>query len=137
MKTLLMLLAIALLIMVGRKILANRIWPALPGEDFTGTMLRLGGNLVCLPDRSHLASEVAGRTTLICFTGFLEDARYFLDVHRDTPARTGYDSYEHFKRVTLYVGQRDSVLCCHVGKCRAIDGSDRGPDHRYGSLYQS
>ena len=32
--------------------------------------------------------------------------------YSDTPARTGYDSYEHFKRVTLYVGQRDSVLCC-------------------------
>jgi hypothetical protein len=32
--------------------------------------------------------------------------------YSDTPAGTGYDSYEHFKRVTLYVGQRDSVLCC-------------------------
>lgn len=50
-------------------------------------MLRLGANLVCLPDRSHLASEVVGRTTLICFPGFLEDARYFLEVHRGTPAR--------------------------------------------------
>jgi hypothetical protein len=50
-------------------------------------MLRLGGNLVCLPYRSHLASGVVGRTTLICFPGFLEDARYFPEVHRDTLAR--------------------------------------------------
>ena len=50
-------------------------------------MLCLGDNLVCLPDRSHLSAAVVSRTTLICFPGFLEDMRYFLEVHHDTPAR--------------------------------------------------
>lgn len=66
MKTLFILLAFVSLVIVVRRMLANRIWPPLPGDDFTGTMLRLGANLVFLPDRSHLDSEVAGRTTLIC-----------------------------------------------------------------------
>ena len=29
----------------------------------------------------------------------------------DWQARAGFESYQHFARVTLYVGQRDSVLC--------------------------
>lgn len=87
MKALFILLLIAALIPVVRKWLANRVWPALPGEDFTGAVLRLGLHLVCLPDRSHLSAAVVSRTTLICFPGFLEDMRYFLEVHRDTPAR--------------------------------------------------
>lgn len=87
MKTLLILILIVLLVGVIRRVLANRVWPAQPGEDFDGTMLQLGDNLVCLPDRSHLPAELVGRTTLICFPGFLEDARFFLEVHRDIPAR--------------------------------------------------
>lgn len=87
MKVLLILVLIAILIPVVRRRLANKIWPAPPGEDFNGTMLQLGDNLVCLPDRSHLPANVVSRTTLICFPGLLEDMRYFLEVHRDTPAR--------------------------------------------------
>ena len=87
MKVLLILLVIGALVPVLRKMLANRVWPPSPGEDFTGTMLRLGDNLVCMPDRSHLSAAAVSRTTLICFPGFLEDMRYFLEVHRDTPAR--------------------------------------------------
>jgi pimeloyl-ACP methyl ester carboxylesterase len=105
MKTLFILLAFVSLIVVVRKMLANRIWPPLPGEDFTGTMLRLGANLVCLPDRSHLDSGVVGRTTLICFPGFLEDARYFLEVHHNTPARLiviGNANYQNpFREVAI------------------------------------
>jgi hypothetical protein len=78
---------LAVLIPVVRRKLANKVCPAPPGEDFNGTMLRLGDNLVCLPDRSYLPAETVSRTTLICFPGFVEDMRYFLDVHRDTPAR--------------------------------------------------
>jgi len=87
MQALLILLLMAVLIPVIRKMLATRVWPAPPGEDFTGTMLRLGDNLLCLPDRSHLSAAAVSRTTLVCFPGFLEDMRYFLEVHRDTPAR--------------------------------------------------
>lgn len=87
MKTLLFLLLVVVLIALARRVLASRVWLAPPGEDFSGTMLRLGENLVCLPDRSHLPAELVGRTTLICFPGFLEDMRYFLNVHHDTPAR--------------------------------------------------
>ena len=68
-------------------------------------MLQLGDNIVCLPDRSHLPAEVVGRTTLICFPGFLEDARFFLEVHRDTPARLiliGNANYQNpFRRETI------------------------------------
>lgn len=87
MKALLILFAIVALVSVARRILADRIWPAPPGEAFHGVLLQLGQNLVCLPDRSHLDADAVGRTTLVCFPGFLEDMRYFLDVHRDTPAR--------------------------------------------------
>ena len=87
MKALLILLLIGALVPVLRKMLANRVWPPSPGEDFTGMMLRLGDTLVCLPDRSHLSAAAVSRTTLICFPGFLEDMRYFLEVHSDTPAR--------------------------------------------------
>jgi pimeloyl-ACP methyl ester carboxylesterase len=83
----LVLLAIAVLVPVFRKVLANKVWAPRSQEDFSGTMLRIGEHLVCLPDRSHLPAEVVSRTTLICFPGFLEDVRYFLEVHRDTPAR--------------------------------------------------
>jgi pimeloyl-ACP methyl ester carboxylesterase len=86
-KALLILIIIAVLIPVVRRKLANKVWPAPPGEDFNGAMLRLGDNLVCLPDRSHLPAETVSQTTLVCFPGFVEDMRYFLDVHRDTPAR--------------------------------------------------
>jgi pimeloyl-ACP methyl ester carboxylesterase len=105
MKTLLILLAFVPLVVVVRRMLANRIWPPLPGDDFTGTILRLGANLVCLPDRSHLDSEVAGRTILICFPGFLEDARYYLEVHHNTPARLivmGNANYQNpFREVAM------------------------------------
>ena len=87
MKSLLILLAIATLIHIVRSLLANKIWAPPVGEDFSGTMLRLGENLVCLPDRSHLPAEEVSRTTLICFPGFLEDMRFFLEVHKDTLAR--------------------------------------------------
>ncbi|MEZ5572668.1 MAG: alpha/beta hydrolase [Halioglobus sp.] len=87
MKTLLLLLFIVVLVTALRKVLANRVWPAPEGEEIRGTLLRLGENLVCVPDRSHLPEEAVNRTTLVCFPGFLEDMRYFLDVHRDTPAR--------------------------------------------------
>lgn len=86
MKALLILLAIVGTVSVARRILANKVWPAPPGEEFHGAMLRLGDNLVCLPDRSHLDAGAVSRTTLVCFPGFLEDMRFFLDVHRDTPA---------------------------------------------------
>jgi len=75
------------LVLVARRVLAYRVWPVPAGEPFQGSMLRLGHNLVCLPDRSHLPAGPVGRTTLVCFPGFLEDMRYFLDVHRNTPAR--------------------------------------------------
>ena len=84
---LILLLVIAILVPIIRRGLAKRNWSAPPPEAFNGTMLQLGDNVVCLPDRSHLPAEVVGRTTLICFPGFLEDARFFLEVHRDTPAR--------------------------------------------------
>jgi len=87
MKATLLLMLIVAVLLVIRKVLASKIWNAPPGEDFAGTMLRLGDNFACLPDRSHLPSDVVSRTTLICFPGFLEDMRYFLEVHRDTPAR--------------------------------------------------
>lgn len=87
MKWLLILLLVVVLISVLRRVLANRVWAPPDGEDFRGTMLRLGENLVALPDRSHLPPEVVSRTTVVCFPGFLEDMRYFLEVHRDTPAR--------------------------------------------------
>jgi len=87
MKALLILLAIAVLVSVARRVLSNRTWPAPAGEPFHGAVLRLGNNLVCLPDRAHLDADAVSRTTLVCFPGFLEDMRLFLEVHRDTPAR--------------------------------------------------
>lgn len=87
MKALLILLALVALVSFARRILANKTWPAPTGEEFNGALLRLGDNLVCLPDRSHLDAATVSRTTLVCFPGFLGDMRYFLDVHRNTPAR--------------------------------------------------
>jgi pimeloyl-ACP methyl ester carboxylesterase len=87
MKILLVLAVIVLLVTLTRRFLANRVWPASAGDEFTGTSLRLGETLVCLPDRSHLSPGMVSQTTLICFPGFLEDMRFFLEVHRDTPAR--------------------------------------------------
>lgn len=87
MKTLLILFALWVLISVARRVLANKTWPAPSGEAFSGALLRVGENLLCLPDRTHLDAEAVSRTTLICFPGFLEDMRYFMAVHRDTPAR--------------------------------------------------
>jgi pimeloyl-ACP methyl ester carboxylesterase len=87
MKALLILLALVVVISVARRVLANKTWPAPGGEEFRGAMLRLGSNLVCLPDRAHLDADTVSRTTLVCFPGFLEDMRYFMDVHRNTPAR--------------------------------------------------
>jgi pimeloyl-ACP methyl ester carboxylesterase len=87
MKILLLLLVLVVLIAVLRRALANRAWPAPPGEEFNGVMLALGDHLVCVPERSHLPTEAVNRLTVLCFPGFLEDVRYFLEVHRDTPAR--------------------------------------------------
>jgi pimeloyl-ACP methyl ester carboxylesterase len=87
MKALLVLLAVVLLVSAARRALANRTWPAPAGEEFHGALLRLGENLVCQPDRSHLDADLVSRTTLVCFPGFLGDMRYFMEVHRDTPAR--------------------------------------------------
>ena len=87
MKALLILFALIAAVSVARRILANKTWPAPVGEEFRGALLRLGDNLVCLPDRTHLDADVVSRTTLVCFPGFLEDMRYFMEVHRNTPAR--------------------------------------------------
>ncbi|NQX89979.1 MAG: alpha/beta hydrolase [Halioglobus sp.] len=87
MEWLLFLLAFVALVLVARRYFATRVWPSVADEVFEGTVLRLGQNLLCLPDRSHLDADEVGRTTLVCFPGFLEDMRYFLEVHRDTPAR--------------------------------------------------
>ena len=87
MKILLLILLLLALIPLARRILANKVWSAPVGEDFNGSMLTLGNNLVCCPDRSHLPPDVVSQTTLICFPGFVEDMRFFLEVHRDTPAR--------------------------------------------------
>ncbi|WP_279247826.1 alpha/beta hydrolase [Candidatus Marimicrobium litorale] len=74
-------------LIVFRKWLAGKTWVPQPAETFEGRLLQLGENLVALPDRSHLPTEVVSNTTLICFPGFLEDMRYFLEVHYNTPAR--------------------------------------------------
>lgn len=87
MKALLILLFIVVLVPVTRRALANKVWQAPSGEAFNGTLLRLGNNLIGLLDRSHLPAASVSQTTLVCFPGFLEDMRYFLEVHRDTPAR--------------------------------------------------
>lgn len=87
MKILLIVIAIAAFVHLIRIVLANKVWSPKLGEDFNGVLMGLGDNLVCLPDRSHLPSTVVSQTTLVCFPGFLEDMRYFLDVHHSTPAR--------------------------------------------------
>ena len=87
MKILLIFIAIAAFIHILRIVLATKVWSPPPGEDFNGVLMRLGDNLVCLPDRSHLSPAVVSQTTLVCFPGFLEDVRYFLEVHHNTPAR--------------------------------------------------
>lgn len=87
MEWLLVVVAIVALVLVARRYLAHRVWAPREGDPFSGALLRLGENLVCVPDRSHLPAGEVGRTTLVCFPGFLEDMRYFLEVHRDTPAR--------------------------------------------------
>jgi len=87
MATLFALTCLALLIHLSRQYLANKHWQAPTGETFNGELIALGDNLVCLPDRSHINSEALAKTTLVCFPGFLEDMRYFLEVHKDTPAR--------------------------------------------------
>jgi len=87
MTTLFVLIGLALLIHLARQHLANKHWQAPSGEAFQGELITLGDNLVCLPDRSHLDAAEVEKTTLVCFPGFLEDMRYFLEVHRDTPAR--------------------------------------------------
>ena len=87
MKWLLLFLCLSVGFIFFRKWLAGKTWVAQPAETFEGRMLRLGENLVALPDRSHLPPEAVSSTTLICFPGFLEDMRYFLEVHYNTPAR--------------------------------------------------
>jgi pimeloyl-ACP methyl ester carboxylesterase len=87
MKALLIVIVLLAMIPLVRRFLANKIWAAPPGEEFAGSMFTLGANLVCCPDRSHLPADVVDQATLICFPGFLEDMRFFLEVHRDTPAR--------------------------------------------------
>ena len=47
MKILLVLAVIVLLVTLTRRFLANRVWPASAGDEFTGTSLRLGETLVC------------------------------------------------------------------------------------------
>lgn len=87
MKILLIFIAIAAFIHILRIVLANKVWSPPSGEDFNGVLMSVGDNLVCLPDRSHLPPAVVSQTTLVCFPGFLEDMRYFLEVHHNTPAR--------------------------------------------------
>lgn len=87
MTSIFVLICIALLLHFARQHLANKLWPAPAGEAFEGELIALGQNLVCLPDRSHIDSEALEKTTLVCFPGFLEDMRYFLEVHKNTPAR--------------------------------------------------
>jgi pimeloyl-ACP methyl ester carboxylesterase len=87
MKILLIFIAIAAFIHILRIVLASKVWSPPPGDDFNGVLMSLGDNLVCLPDRSHLSPAVVSQTTLVCFPGFLEDVRYFLEVHHNTPAR--------------------------------------------------
>ncbi|MFT6898462.1 MAG: pimeloyl-ACP methyl ester carboxylesterase [Paraglaciecola sp.] len=78
---------IALCVHLLRTGLAYKAWAAPAGESFKGELFSLGDNLVCVPDRSHLSVDVINKTTVICFPGFLEDMRFFLNVHKNTPAR--------------------------------------------------
>ena len=78
MEWLLVVVAIVAIVLVARRYLAHRVWAPREGEPFSGALLRLGENLVCVPDRSHLPAGEVSRTTLVCFPGFLEDMRYFL-----------------------------------------------------------
>jgi len=87
MTTLFVLIGLVLLIHISRQHLANKLWQPPTGEAFNGELIALGDNLVCMPDRSHLDAAEIARATLVCFPGFLEDMRYFLEVHKDTPAR--------------------------------------------------
>jgi pimeloyl-ACP methyl ester carboxylesterase len=84
---LLIIITLAVLLHLCRQWFANKQWTAPIGDAFNGQLMALGDNLVCIPDRSHLDAAEVGKATLICFPGFLEDMRYFLEVHKDTPAR--------------------------------------------------
>lgn len=81
------LIGIALFIHLARSLLAIKPWSAPAGESFSGELLALGNNLVCIPERAIDAHLPEGAPTVICFPGLLEDMRYFLEVHRETPAR--------------------------------------------------
>lgn len=87
MSFILTLLVLALVFHISRGLFATRSWPVRSQQGFEGELLQLGNNLACLPDRSHLDPAAVAQTTLVCFPGFVEDMRYFLEVYRDTPAR--------------------------------------------------
>ncbi|MFT4518250.1 MAG: pimeloyl-ACP methyl ester carboxylesterase [Halioglobus sp.] len=87
MNILITLLLIVVAVVFLRRMLADKEWPAPPAEAFEGTMLRLGENLVAFPDRSHLDADLVAQTTVVCFPGFVEDMRYFLEVYHDVPAQ--------------------------------------------------
>lgn len=87
MTLLLILITLAVMLHLCRQWLTNKQWSPPSGDTFHGQLMALGDNLVCLPDRSHLDPAEVEKATLICFPGFLEDMRYFLEVHKDTPAK--------------------------------------------------
>ncbi|BFM16463.1 hypothetical protein R50073_26460 [Maricurvus nonylphenolicus] len=81
-------LAVFVLVILGLRLALLYVrWPKTHTEEFKGTILQLGHNLACLPDRSHLDAELVKQKTIICFPGFLEDMRYFLALYHNTPAR--------------------------------------------------
>lgn len=81
------LIGIALFIHLARSLLAIKQWSAPTAEFFSGDLLTLGDNLVCIPEREIDSQLPDDAPTVICFPGLLEDMRYFLNVHRETPAR--------------------------------------------------
>lgn len=81
------LIGIALFVHLARSLLAIKSWSAPTAEFFSGELLTVGDNLVCIPERDIDSQLSEGSPTVICFPGLLEDMRYFLKVHRETPAR--------------------------------------------------
>ena len=81
------LIVTALFVHLSRYLLAIKRWSAPIRESFSGDLLALGNNLVCIPSRTVDAQLPSGAPTVICFPGLMEDMRYFLEVHRETLAR--------------------------------------------------
>ncbi len=87
MQTFIVFLLLVLVVHSIRVFLLHFRWPQKSSEPFHGELFECEHHVICLPDRSHLPDDLVSKTTIICFPGFLEDMRYFLDVHKDTPAK--------------------------------------------------